>query len=81
MTATISPTPASEPRTCATGSPTNATGSPTNATAPPTNATAPPTSATSPPPTPSSRGGQRKQPAETSSAAPNGFLDGVLIFE
>jgi GAF domain-containing protein len=68
MTVTMSPTPVSGPRTCATGPPTNAT-----ATAPPTNATAPPTSATSPPPTPSSRGGQREQPAGTSSATPERF--------
>jgi GAF domain-containing protein len=96
MTVTMSPTPVSGPRTCATGSPTNATGPPTNATgpptsatatapptnatAPPTNATAPPTSATSPPPTPSSRGGQREQPAGTSLATPERFA-GVLIFE
>jgi hypothetical protein len=75
MTVTMSPTPVSGPRTCATGSPTNATGPPTSATAtaPPTNATAPPTSATSPPPTPSSRGGQREQPAGTSSATPERF--------
>lgn len=66
MTVTMSPTPVSGPRTCATGPPTNATG-------PPTNATAPPTSATSPPPTPSSRGGQREQPAGTSSATPERF--------
>ena len=59
MTVTMSPTPVSGPRTCATGSPTNAT--------------APPTSATSPPPTPSSRGGQREQPAGTSSATPERF--------
>ena len=59
MTVTMSPTPVSGPRTCATGSPTNATG--------------PPTSATSPPPTPSSRGGQREQPAGTSSATPERF--------
>jgi hypothetical protein len=75
MTVTMSPTPVSGPRTCATGPPTNATGPPTSATAtaPPTNATAPPTSATSPPPTPSSRGGQREQPAGTSSATPERF--------
>jgi ANTAR domain len=51
-----------------TAPPTNAT-----ATAPPTNASAPPTSATRPPPTPSSRGGQREQPAGTSSATPERF--------
>ena len=59
MTATMSPTPASGRRMCATGSPTNATAMPTSAivAAPPSNATAPPTSAIRPPPTPSSLGG------------------------
>ena len=63
------------PPTSESSSPRNATGQPTSATAtaPPTNATAPPTSATSPPPTPSSRGGQREQPAGTSSATPERF--------
>jgi hypothetical protein len=68
-----SPRNATGPLMTVTGSPTNATVPPTNATAPPTNATAPPTSATSPPPTPSSRGGQREQPAGTSSATPERF--------
>jgi ANTAR domain/GAF domain len=74
-TATGPPTSATAtaPPTNATAPPTNATAPPTNATAPPTNATAPPTSATSPPPTPSSRGGQREQPAGTSSATPERF--------
>jgi hypothetical protein len=68
MTATMSPTPASGPRTCGTVSPTSAT-----ATGPPTNASAPPTNAIRPPTTPSSLGGWREQPERTSLAASERF--------
>jgi ANTAR domain len=67
MTVTMSPTPVSGPRTCATGSPTNATG--------------PPTSVTSPPPTPSSRAARESSRRERARQRPNGSPAGVLIFE
>jgi hypothetical protein len=69
--ATISPTPASGPRTCVTGRPTNATGRPTSATvtALPTSVTGPPRRAIGPPRTPSSLGAERMREVHMSAAS------------